>query len=326
MQIAIVKLSALGDIIHAMIVLQYIKKMIPNIQIDWFVEEKFVGILENNPHIRTIYPVRLKNNTQHFFKEYQKLRLIAKKYHYDFVLDLQGLIKSAIVSRILSKNCIGFDKKSLREPLASLFYKTTFTVPYEENVIIRNLNLVCQAFNLDLPDCTQKELFLFTTSHTSIKPILLVIVGSSWKSKMYPKEHFVSIINALNVISYLSWGNEAEKQDAEFIAKHTHALVLPSLTLNQLKDVVQNSALVIGGDSGPTHIAWASNKSSITIFGPTPSSRNTLTTPINKVIDCNEPINPKKLDKKNNCIKMIKPEKIIVLAKKLLSNQEDYQK
>lgn len=187
MKIAIVKLSALGDIIHAMIVLQYIKKNIPDAQIDWFVEEKFVGILENNPHIHALYPLRLKNNKRHVFKEYQKLKTISKQNQYDLVLDLQGLIKSALVARILSPNCVGFDKQSLREPLAAFFYKTSFHVPYEENVIMRNLKLTCKALNIDIPDIQTKEPFLFSTHESDIAPTLLVITGSSWQAKCIPK-------------------------------------------------------------------------------------------------------------------------------------------
>ncbi|WP_333804556.1 lipopolysaccharide heptosyltransferase I [Sulfurospirillum sp.] len=318
MKIAIVKLSALGDIIHAMIVLQYIKKNIPNAQIDWFVEEKFMGILENNPHIHTIYPLRLKNNKFHFLKEYQKLKNISKLNHYDLVLDLQGLIKSAIVSRILSQNCIGFDKQSLREPLAALFYKSSFHVPYEENVIMRNLKLTCEALKMGIPDIQNKEPFLFSTHVNEIAPTLLVITGSSWKSKIYPKEHFVSILNALQVQSFIAWGSEPEKNDAQFICDHTNATMLPKLSLDELKSVVQNSQLVIGADSGPTHMAWALGCPSITIFGPTPSMRNTVTTAINLTIDCEKAINARDINKHDFCIQQIDPQKIIALAKELL--------
>mgnify|MGYP001247253854 CR=1 FL=1 len=318
MKIAIVKLSALGDIIHAMIVLQYIKKNIPDAQIDWFVEEKFVGILENNPHIHTIYPLRLKNNKLHFFKEYQKLKTISKQNHYDLVLDLQGLIKSALVARILSPNCVGFDQQSLREPLASWFYNTSFDIPYEGNVIMRNLKLTCKALNIEFPDIHIKEPFLFSTYKSDITPTLLVITGSSWKSKIYPKEHFVNIINALHVKSFVAWGSEEERNDAQFICEHTNATMLPKMSLNELKAIIKNSQLIIGADSGPTHIAWALGRPSITIFGPTPSARNTVTTPINLTIDCEKAINARDINKHDFCIQHIDPLKIIALAKELL--------
>ncbi len=315
MKIAIVKLSALGDIIHAMIVLQYIKNYNSNTTIDWFVEEKFSSILEHNPHIKNIHTLKIKNNKMGLYKEYIKLKKLAS---YDIVIDLQGLIKSAIVSRVLGKNIAGFDKNSLRERLASVFYTKTFSIPYEENVINRNMLLVCKTLGFNMPNIQHKEPFLFTKDNLDFKQTLLIIVGSSWKSKIYPKEHFVEIINSLQVPTAISWGNELEREDAEFICKKTDAKLLPKLTLDELKNIISNSDLVIGADSGPTHMAWALNRPSITIFGPTPSDRNTFTTDINLTIDCKKHIDAKSLDRDDFCIQDIKPQDIITLAKGLL--------
>lgn len=318
MYIAIVKLSALGDIVHAMIVLQHIKTAFPQAHIDWFVEERFAAILEHNPHLRNIYTVKLKGQKKALWNEYQKLKNIAHNNHYDIIIDLQGLIKSAIVARILGKDCVGFDKHSLRESLAAWFYKTTYAIDYSENVIKRNLLLVSKALSFPIESFDHTEPFLFSNTHSDIYPTLLIVVGSSWQSKVYPKEHFITIIRALNVPTYLSWGNEQEKADAKFIVSHSHAVMLPVLTLNELKAIIRNSALVIGGDSGPTHMAWALKRPSITIFGPTPSWRNALTTSINRTIDCGIPIDAKHLNKNGMCIQTIQPEKIISLAKELL--------
>ncbi len=324
MKIALVKLSALGDIVHAMIVLQFIKKHFINAQVDWFVEAGLSGILENNPHISNIYPINfkaIKKSSVLLLDTIKTLRTIAKKNQYDIVIDLQGLIKSAIVSKLLGKNVIGFDKKSLREPLATLMYTKTFSIPYSENIIIRNLTLVAQALNFtfSMADILQKEPFLFYTSSHQKSPELLIIVGSSWASKIYPKEHFVTLINALHVKTFIAWGNAQEQQDAHYICEHTNATLLPKLSLDELKNVIAHSHLVIGGDSGPTHMAWALGRPSITIFGPTPSHRNTLTTPINITIDCQKVINPRKLDKNDFCIRDIDPLKIVTLAKELIS-------
>ena len=315
MKIAIVKLSALGDIVHAMVVLQYIKKNFPTATIHWFVEGRFAGVLENNPDIDALHKVKLKNNTLNFLKEYKKLKKLAP---YDLVIDLQGLIKSSIISRILSKNIVGFDKNSLREPLASLFYSEKHSIPYEENVILRNMQLVSKALNFICPDLQLKEPFLYYKSTIDIHPTLLIVAGSSWKSKIYSKEKFLDIINALQIKTFIAWGDDEEKVTAQFICNHTKATMLPKLSLDELKKVIANSALVIGGDSGPTHMAWALNIPSITIFGPTPSQRNTLKTDINLTVDCDKIINAKELDKKDFCIQQIEPEKIIKKAKELL--------
>ncbi len=124
MKIAIVRLSALGDIIHSMVVLQFIKKHYPDSAVDWFVEKRFKGILENNPHINQIHQVSLESVKESksiclLLKELRKIRKLGK---YDLIIDMQGLIKSALVARMIHSDMTsGFDKDSLRESLAAIF-------------------------------------------------------------------------------------------------------------------------------------------------------------------------------------------------------------
>ena len=329
MKIAIVKLSALGDIVHAMVVLQFIKQAIPNSSIDWIIEERFANVLEHNPYIDTIHCVNLKALKKDKFKFFAELKKI-KKYaqnNYDIVIDMQGLLKSAIVSKILGPN-VGFDKKSIREKIASLFYAKSFFVPYSENVILRNMDLVSSSLNIDVEKnaLTHKEVFLFFSKEDMHKTAsyikedqktIIHILGSSWDSKIYPKEKFIDIINAMEGNHLLVWGNNDEKAYSNYVAEHTQAQILPQMNLNELKALISKADLVIGGDSGPTHFAWAMNRPSITIFGPTPSKRNVLETKINKIIDCGKAIDPLKLNKKDFCIHNIDPEKIVKLAKGL---------
>lgn len=330
MKIAIVKLSALGDIVHAMVVLQYMKQFLPKSTIDWIVEEHYAKVLEHNPHIDTILPVNLKalkTDKFRFFSELKRLRKYAQN-DYDIVIDLQGLIKSAIVSRILGSN-VGFDKFSIRETLASLCYKESFYVPYEENVMLRNLELAALSLHIhfDKSMLDKKESFLYFEKQDKEKTAsflredqktVIYILGSSWESKIYPKEKFVEIINALEGNHLLLWGSSKEKEYARYVSEHTQARVLPQMNLNELKALISSADLVIGADSGPTHFAWAMNRPSITIFGPTPSKRNAWETTINKVIDCEKEIDPKSLDKQDFCIHHIDPEKIVKLARELL--------
>ena len=143
MKIAIVKLSALGDIVHGMIVLQFIKRYKPDIDIDWIVEESYKELLEFNPEINKVHTVNLKNAKKEkslnlFLKELRKLRQFG---HYDLVVDMQGLLKSAVVARIIpSIKTLGFDKISLRESLAAKFYNQTINIDYSNNIIDRNID------------------------------------------------------------------------------------------------------------------------------------------------------------------------------------------
>lgn len=329
-RIAIIKLSAMGDIIHAMVALQYIKKQYPNLQIDWFVESAFAPILENNPDINEIIKLDLKSIKKDKKEIINQIKLIKKyeKNSYDLVIDAQGLIKSAIVSFFLGKNRVGFSKNSTREKLASFFYTKKVDIAYDKNAIERNVKVLSQALNFEITkdDILNKKPFLFYKNENEViyeylskdKKNVLFVIGASWPSKMYSKEKFAKIINNLDENCLITWGNEAEKDIADFIANISKAKVLPKLDLNSLKAIMSKVDLVIGNDTGPTHMAWALNIPSITLFGNTPGYRNTYITNTNKIIESKSIVNPFKLDRNDFSIKEIDENEIINTAKGLL--------
>ncbi|MFW2557904.1 lipopolysaccharide heptosyltransferase I [Aliarcobacter butzleri] len=329
-RIAIIKLSAMGDIIHAMVALQYIKRQYPDLQIDWFVESAFAPILENNPDINEIIKLDLKSIKKDKKEIINQIKLI-KKYEnncYDLVIDAQGLIKSAIVSFFLGKSRVGFSKNSTREKLASFFYTKKVDIAYDKNAIERNVKVLSQALNFGIPkdDILNKKPFLFYKNENEViyeylskdKKNVLFVIGASWPSKMYSKEKFAKIINNLDENCLITWGNEAEKDIADFIANISKAKVLPKLDLNSLKAIMSKVDLVIGNDTGPTHMAWALNIPSITLFGNTPGYRNTYITNTNKIIESKSIVNPFKLDRNDFSIKEIDENEIINMAKGLL--------
>ncbi|MDN5112727.1 lipopolysaccharide heptosyltransferase I [Aliarcobacter butzleri] len=329
-RIAIIKLSAMGDIIHAMVALQYIKRQYPNLQIDWFVESAFAPILENNPDINEIIKLDLKSIKKDKKEIINQIKLIKKyeKNSYDLVIDAQGLIKSAIVSFFLGKSRVGFSKNSTREKLASFFYTKKVDIAYDKNAIERNVKVLSQALNFEITknDILNKKPFLFYKNENEViyeylskdKKNVLFVIGASWPSKMYSKEKFAKIINNLDENCLITWGNEAEKDIADFIANISKAKVLPKLDLNSLKAIMSKVDLIIGNDTGPTHMAWALNIPSITLFGNTPGYRNTYITNTNKIIESKSIVNPFKLDRNDFSIKEIDENEIINMAKGLL--------
>ncbi len=331
LKICIVKLSAMGDIIHAMVALQFIKKHLPNVTIDWIVEESFQGVLENNPHINEILPVNLKSikkNKLEFFKQIKLLNQYAKN-NYDVVLDAQGLLKSAIVSKIVGGRIIGsivsgFDKDSIREGIASWFYDRKISIPYSSNTIDRNVKVLCAPLDIKTTkeEILEKEPFLFCDdSYSNVlgKEYNLFVIGSTWESRNYPKEKFIEIANELKIQTYVVWGSSKEKDKALWMEKQSKYLTsLEKVSLDELKFIIKNANLVIGNDTGPTHMAWGLNIPSITIFGPTPTNRVYIT-PINKVVKSKSQINHYKLDKSDFSICEIKVEEIIHIAKELLN-------
>lgn len=329
MKIAIVKLSALGDIVHAMVALQFIRHAYPEAEIDWVVEQGFAPVLADNPDIRQVLPVNLKalkTNKSLLFSELAKIRAYAQE-QYDVVIDAQGLIKSALVARSLSANCTGFDRHSIRESLAAWFYRQHVACPYDANTIDRNVRVLTQPLGLEVSSdqIVAKQPFLFYQAPEQsldewYKPDqsnVLYVIGSTWPSRNYPKQQFVDVIQGLDANHLILWGSSQEQQDAEWIAANTQARVLPKLSLNDLKAAIARADLVIGNDTGPTHMAWGLNRPSITLFGPTPVSR-VYQTSINQVLKSPSIVNPFKLDKNDFSIGQIPVDSIIQLARSLL--------
>ena len=363
MKIAIVRLSALGDIIQSAIVLQFIKKFQPKAQIHWYVDAKFQGILEAHPLIDKLFVLPLK---QIKILEIFKVLARAKRNDYDLVIDPQGLIKSALISRILSVNNFGFDKNSIKESFAANFYNQKFYCNYNENVYFRYLSLICFVFNesFEPKDILLKEpIFranekisqnlkarlkaLFnkdlnlknndkTVVHSNLESVnepdfklILIHPHASVANKIYPKERLAILINLIANLDEslkigLSWGDEKERTFNEEVLKLSgakNAFCLPRVNLQGLIALTALSTLVIGNDSGPTHLAFAMDKPSITIFGATPSQRNAYETPINKVIDADKKINDaKNLDRTDFCIQNVDEDAIFSLVKELLNS------
>jgi heptosyltransferase I len=330
MKIAIVRMSALGDIVQSMVILQFIKKHYPDSVVDWFVEKRFKGILENNPHINQIHQVTfsLAKESKSLFLLLKELKKIRKLSNYDLIIDMQGLIKSALVARMIhSDMTMGFAKDSLRESLAAIFYKRTYKIDYAENVIRRNLSLVSYALNFSVENdsVNRKEAFLYSSKKyvydaiSRIKKNILLVPGASYSSKCYPKERFIELTRKIDANYIIIWGNDKEKIIADEIKYQSqHVEVMDKLSLDALISLINQVDLVIGSDTGPTHMAWALNIPSITLFGPTPGYRNTCITSINKIIESDSTVNPRKIDRSDNSIKNIKVSDISELAEKLL--------
>ena len=325
MKIAIIKLSSLGDIIHTMVALQFIKNRYPESVIDWVVEERFKGILEHNPHINKIhslnfYKAKKKKSLFLLFREFGKIRKFGQ---YDLIIDAQGLIKSAIVSKLIHGTRIsGFDKHSIRESLASKFYNYKVSISYDKNTIDRNVAVICEPLDIKVlkNEIINKSLFLFSISEFVIpqKPYIVFVIGSTWESRNYPKEKFLELAETLKKSCVVVWGNEQEKEKADWMVnKSNYIKVMPFLSLDDLKFVILNSSLVIGNDTGPTHIAWGINIPSITIFGPTPTDR-VYQTKINKVIKSSSKVDHFNLDKNDYSISDIEVEDIVKISQELL--------
>ena len=347
-KIAIIKLSSMGDICHSSIVLQFIKKEL-TAEIDWFIDEKFKGILEHQKDINNLISLPIsKFKFTNFFsilrQTLESIRLYKNKY--DVIIDLQGLMKSAIVAKLLKgkeKNkrvnkktkIVGYDKKSVKEKLALFCYHQKVHSPNHVNTILRYLTLIKEGLNLTAIDTQRvinkkkilsfKDEKLLKTANlfcSSNKNKIVLVIGSTSPNRIYSTENWLQFISLLHEKSnknnaiFIPWGNEMEYRTAKKIKNFCDQNSYPctvlenKINLNQLKIIINSSDVIIGNDTGPSYIGWAMNKKLILLFGHTPSSR-ILLNKNQRLIKSSSKVNPEKLDRKDFSINEITPEEIL---------------
>ncbi|WRB70154.1 lipopolysaccharide heptosyltransferase I [Helicobacter pylori] len=336
MKIAIVRLSALGDIIVSAVFLALIKERFTNAQIEWFVDERFGAILEHSPYIDKLHPIALKRTLTTFnplkiFKLFKSLRA----YEYDIVIDMQGLIKSALITQMLkAPKKVGFDYASAREGLSAFFYSQKVSIAYNEPVLKRNFTLLFHALNLPKKEISEglssrSKVFSYQDSPkidalnlNKNKLKILFVLETSKINKTYPIERFKELALALeNFQICLLWHADEDKANALYgaLKNQRDVLLLPKLTLNEVKALLFKMDLIIGGDTGITHLAWALQKPSITLYGNTPMERFKLESPINVSLTGNSNAN---YHKKDFSIQNIEPKKIKECVLNILKEKE----
>ncbi|WQT50859.1 lipopolysaccharide heptosyltransferase I [Helicobacter pylori] len=336
MKIAIVRLSALGDIIVSAVFLAAIKERFTDAQIEWFVDERFSAILEHSPYIDKLHPIALKSvlttfNPLKIFKLFKSLRA----YEYDIIIDMQGLVKSALITQMLkAPKKVGFDYASAREGLSAFFYSQKVSIAYNEPVLKRNFTLLSHALNLPKKEISESlssrsKVFSYQDSPkvdalnlNENKLKILFVLETSKLNKTYPIERFKELALMLeNFQICLLWHADEHKATTLYHAlKHQRdVLLLPKLTLNEVKALLFKMDVIIGGDTGITHLAWALQKPSITLYGNTPMERFKLESPINVSLTGNSNAN---YHKKDFSIQNIDPKKIKECVLNVLKEKE----
>ena len=151
--------------------------------------------------------------------------------------------------------------------------------------------------------------------------MIILVLGASFESKIYPVEKYLSIAKSIDADFIAIWKSESERIMAQKLANESKNIIASEdLSLTELKQLISTASLVIGGDTGPTHLAWALNIPSITLFGSTSGYRNMFETSKNLRLESSSKIDISKINKTDFSISEIEPEKIIDLAKRLLNS------
>ncbi len=280
-RVLIVKMSSMGDVIHALPVVSDIVQACPGAAIDWVVEEGFSALPRLHPGVRNVVPVALRRwrralLTPATWREWRAARRAIREAHYDRVIDIQGLLKSAWVSGWADGPSSGYDRDSAREPSAARCYDRRFAVSPSLHAIERNRRLAASAleyavagpprFALTVPSLREPALLSLTTKG----PYAVVLTNASRPTKLWPAEAWRVLEADLaqrGLRSILVWGSDAEgAATRERAAGMRAADVAPRTTLDQLAALLAGARVVIGIDTGLTHLAAAVGAPTIGIF------------------------------------------------------------
>lgn len=286
-RILLVKTSSLGDVIHNLPVLADIRAQFPNALIDWVVEDSFADIPRLNSHVNQVFTVALRRWRKRLlnpqtWSEIKRFKQLIAQNHYDAVIDTQGLLKSALITRFANGIKHGYDKRSIREPIASWFYDKTYAISYQQHAVTRNRTLVALSLGYEPPTNTPDYGIHARDSRLKLPPSFVIALhGSSRDSKLWPTEHWIKLGLKLKVNLkktpknqpldlVLPWSNPAELERAEQIAKALdNAVVLPKLDLAELASVISQAKAAVGVDTGLSHLAAALNIPTIAIYTDT---------------------------------------------------------
>ena len=277
MKVLIVKTSSMGDVIHTFPALEDAVRNRPDIDFDWCVEEPFAGIVALHPAIGVIHKVAVRRWRKTLFdggtwREMAGLRKALRATRYDLVIDAQGLLKSALIAIQAGAPIAGFDRASAREPSATLFYQRKYAVPRDLHAIERTRRLFGLALGYQ-PD--------LSTLHSGIVPpagdlpgvegrTAFLLHGTSREDKKWPAEDWIGAARLLvgrGMTLVTTWSNEREKAVAEAIAQAVPAtIVVPKSPLSDIAAILGRSTLVIGADTGLTHLASAFGLPTVAVF------------------------------------------------------------
>jgi len=303
MKILIVKVSALGDVIHSLPVLAYLHSVDlsseggQSLQIDWLIEEGFAPILDGHPLIRRVIPLKTKRwrslSPLSMLKEIVSFTKEFRQQKYDFVFDLQGNSKSGLFTRLSrSSKRYGFDRHNVREwPNLLATNHRVHLSEHDHHVSQRSLAVVAAA----LPNGTERikagPLHVLDVAREQVrqqleqlglsqKKLAVLHYGTTWKTKLWNLESWqqlaIQLVNNTEIIPLLTWGNDDEHHAAQKISQATDgkAIIWPRGILPELVALLARADIVVGCDTGPIHIAAALATPTVSVFRVTDATRN----------------------------------------------------
>ena len=274
MRILLIKTSSMGDVIHNLPVVSDIVTRYPDAQIDWVVEENFAEIPRLHRRVQRVIPVALRRWRKALFaggtwSEIGEFHRALRRENYDFVIDTQGLLKSALITFATRGRRCGYTAASARESLATVAYDQRFAVATTLHAVERNRALVAQV----LGGAVDKPLNYDIASPSvadETRATAVLLTATSRDDKLWPEECWIALgchLNARGLICQLPGGSAIERERATRLAQQIpNAIALPAQDLTALAQVLSSAEIVVGVDTGLVHLAAALGRPTLAIY------------------------------------------------------------
>ncbi|MDX8381057.1 MAG: glycosyltransferase family 9 protein [Ghiorsea sp.] len=286
MKVLIVKLSAFGDIIHALPAMADVLARPEVSEVHWLVDTRFVFVTEVLPPEVIMHQVAMKGDSP-LASVIQTVKALRKE-KFDIAFDFQGLMKSAILARLICKKVYGFDAKVIREKPASWF-ETSSPAHADEINIAQQVRRIAQTPWLNAEDVAKPIPYIapsikrrfeaeLPSELDALQPWIVFNLGGSFATKELPDATWLSVGKTLKEQGFsivFCWGNEKEQTKAEQLNQDGLGYVLPKrLNTPELCTFFSRCFAVIAADTGILHLAAALSVPTISFWGPTPRHRN----------------------------------------------------
>ena len=272
-RILFVKTSSLGDVVHHCPAVSDAARHLPGATIDWVVEEAFAGVAAMHRAVRRVIPVALRRWRAALWRpavwrEFAEFRRAVAAERYDFVVDSQGLIKSALLCRLAHGETHGMDGQSAREPFAARFYARRHPVPRGLHAVERNRRLTAAV--LGYPPQGECDYGLRVQGSASAQgpasvevpgPYAVLLTMTSRADKLWAERRWIELARALagrGVRAVLPWGSAEERTRCERLAREIDgARVPPRMEIADLARLLRRAQCAVGVDTGLVHLAAA---------------------------------------------------------------------
>jgi heptosyltransferase-1 len=277
LKLLIVKTSSMGDVVHALPALSDMQHHLPDLAVDWLVEAPFAAIPALHPAVRRVLPLAWRKWRKRLFDRATWATMGSflrelRRERYDLVLDLQSLVKSALWALPAHGPHAGYDFASAREPMAALFYSRRASVPgYDKLAAVERCRRLAAAHLGYAPPTSRPDFGIRAPAPEwqPPSPCMVLIPCASRPEKLWPEERWIAVGRRhaqAGCTPVVLWGSEEERQRAERIAAGCGGAVPPFLSVKDTAAVLGAARLIVGLDTGFTHLGAALGRPTLGIY------------------------------------------------------------